>query len=232
MNCLAYALRFWEKEPSYKLYYSANHVINSKTNISGPNWLPAENYGYDYFVSAFDGLLDSHEQFLLKKYFNINPELKWLTLQELEIEKQREADFWERFCSAPWQQYPKSNSRKLGTGLYALLKQSKSIMHTLTLRYFSVFLKLSNIPSSPMMSVIFDAAAEHCREKGYGDSFSMDQIFGFRIDNKDVFRIAKTLVDGKDILGTNPGENEVRQLVRNGHIVEVFFLEDIKSILS
>lgn len=159
-------------------------------------------------------------------------ELKWLTQQEMEIEAKREADFWERFQNAPWQQYPKSPNRKLGTGLYALLKQSKPMMHTLSLRYFSVFLKPSNIPSSPMMSVIFDAAADHCREKGYGSSFSMDAIFGFKIDNKDVFRIAKTLVDGKDILGVNPGENEVRQLVRNGHVVEVFFLEDVKSILS
>ena len=79
MNCLAYALRFWEEQPDYKLFYNSGHVINMPiTNQSYyfydlfvvTGFLPAEDYGYCYFSSAFEGLLDEHEQELLKKYFN------------------------------------------------------------------------------------------------------------------------------------------------------------------
>ena len=70
MNCLAYALRFWEKEPSYKLYYDSGHVINSWAIPSSKNWLPVEEYGYEYFKASFDGLLDEHETKLLNKYFH------------------------------------------------------------------------------------------------------------------------------------------------------------------
>ena len=75
INCLAYALRFWEHNPQYKLYYNSDHVVN--LNYYGQNadyyigFLPAEDYGYDYFSSSFAGLLDEYEEDLLKKYFQI-----------------------------------------------------------------------------------------------------------------------------------------------------------------
>jgi hypothetical protein len=77
INCLAYALRFWEHNPQYKLFYNSSHVINLPlendyfeiANIIG--FLPAEDYGYDYFSSSFAGLLDKYEEDLLKKYFQI-----------------------------------------------------------------------------------------------------------------------------------------------------------------
>jgi hypothetical protein len=69
MNCLAYALRFWKEHPHYRLYYNSDHVVNARTVLGG-EWLPAEDYGYDYFQSAFAGLLDVEEQELLKQYFN------------------------------------------------------------------------------------------------------------------------------------------------------------------
>lgn len=69
-NCLGYALRFWNKIPAYRIYYKPGHVINSDTVIAN-GWLPAEDYGYNYFVSAFDGLLTEFEWSLLKKYFNV-----------------------------------------------------------------------------------------------------------------------------------------------------------------
>lgn len=69
MNCLAYALRFWESNNKYKLFYNNNHVINSDTYITGDGWYRAEDYGYCYFSGAFEGMLDEHEQELLKQYF-------------------------------------------------------------------------------------------------------------------------------------------------------------------
>jgi len=78
MNCLAYALRFWENNPHYKLYYNSDHVINLPNNTDdtilsiATNYLPAEGFGYGYFSSSFAGLLDSYEEELLKKYFNKN----------------------------------------------------------------------------------------------------------------------------------------------------------------
>lgn len=69
-NCLGYALRFWNKCNEYKLYYHPGHVINSPVDVTNRYWLPAEDYGYNYFKSAFDGLLTEFEQQLLKTYFN------------------------------------------------------------------------------------------------------------------------------------------------------------------
>jgi len=69
MNCLAYALRFWEKNRKYNLFYNHDHVVNSDTDITGNGWAPAEDYGYCYFSGAFEGMLDEHEQELLKQYF-------------------------------------------------------------------------------------------------------------------------------------------------------------------
>lgn len=71
MNCLAYALQFWDKFPNYKLFYNSNHVINAYENVTGSGYLPAEAYGYIYFKSAFDGLLTTKEEQLLKKYFKM-----------------------------------------------------------------------------------------------------------------------------------------------------------------
>lgn len=71
INCLAYALQYWDKYPNYKLYYNSDHVINSKYPIDNGDYLPAIEYGYNYFKGAFKGLLNRKEQALLKKYFEI-----------------------------------------------------------------------------------------------------------------------------------------------------------------
>jgi hypothetical protein len=73
INCLAYALRFWKVNPEYKLYYNSDHVINSPNwapSIQGGNYLTAEEFGYNYFSSAFKELLNEEEKVLLKEYFN------------------------------------------------------------------------------------------------------------------------------------------------------------------
>jgi len=74
MNCLAFALRFWEKNPEYKIWYNSSHCINIPTWMTAqfegdPVYLPAEGFGYDYFSGSFAGLLDDYEQELLVNYF-------------------------------------------------------------------------------------------------------------------------------------------------------------------
>lgn len=71
MNCLSYALRFWDKNPTYNLYYNSNHIINSSEHISGSDYIEAKRFGYEYFASAFDNLITKKDKKLLKKYFNI-----------------------------------------------------------------------------------------------------------------------------------------------------------------
>lgn len=69
-NCLGYALRFWNLNKVYRIYYHPGHAINSPVAIPKTYWLPAEDYGYDYFSSSFAGLLTEFEQELLKIYFD------------------------------------------------------------------------------------------------------------------------------------------------------------------
>lgn len=68
-NCLGVALRFWDKNRKYKLYYNSDHVINSPVYINGGHWVPVEDFGYNYFSSSFKGLLTDEEEMLLKRYF-------------------------------------------------------------------------------------------------------------------------------------------------------------------
>lgn len=75
-NCLCYALRFWNNNPEYKLWYNSDHVINSDSFISNPTslftYLPITDYGYEYFIKAFKDHLDDYHLGLLKKYFYYN----------------------------------------------------------------------------------------------------------------------------------------------------------------
>lgn len=150
-----------------------------------------------------------------------------MTQQEITAQKELEENFWKQFNEIPWPWKKIGQRDNLGKGLYNQLKKDKSSMHTLSLRYFSVILKPEDIHGSMMMSTIFNGAVRHCRKKGYGDSFSMDDIFGFKIDNKGVFHVIKITVNGQNRFGKNPGENELRKTIRDGNIVEVFFIEDI-----
>lgn len=78
MNCLVYALRFWKDNPDYGLWYNSNHVINIpkgldvmfKCTVTGKvPYRPVEEYGYDYFASAFKEFLNEEDLALLIKYF-------------------------------------------------------------------------------------------------------------------------------------------------------------------
>lgn len=81
-NCLGVALRFWDKNRMYKLYYNSDHVINSPVYIK-EHWLPVEDFGYDYFVSAFKGLLTDEEKLLLKQYFTNDVLIEQLKKSEI-----------------------------------------------------------------------------------------------------------------------------------------------------
>lgn len=78
INCLAYALRYWDQHSNYRIYYDGCHMVNSKYELHDPRypipgWYePMENAGYEYYRDVFGYMLDEYEHMLLKKYFNIN----------------------------------------------------------------------------------------------------------------------------------------------------------------
>lgn len=75
MNCLAYALRFWRDNKDYRIWYNSDHCINIPidtypTFTYGRKFLPAEDFGINYFKTSFEDLLDEEEKEILKEYFN------------------------------------------------------------------------------------------------------------------------------------------------------------------
>lgn len=68
MNCMEYALDFWQKEPNYLIYYNSDHAINlpKDTKIS-ENFLPLESFGYEHVLKSFD--LNENSKEILKLYF-------------------------------------------------------------------------------------------------------------------------------------------------------------------
>jgi hypothetical protein len=71
MNCLQYALKFWEKNPTYRIWYDSNHCINLPEGSSAVGFLLAEKFGYEYFINAFKEFLTDEYLDILNKYFNI-----------------------------------------------------------------------------------------------------------------------------------------------------------------
>jgi hypothetical protein len=69
INCLSYALRYWNLYPEYRLYYNSYHVINLPVNAC-MGFLPIEDFGYDYFFKWYeDKLIDNIDLALLNLYF-------------------------------------------------------------------------------------------------------------------------------------------------------------------
>ena len=69
INCLSYALRYWNLYPEYRLYYNSYHVINLPVNAC-IGFLPIEDFGYDYFFRWYeDKLIDNIDLALLNLYF-------------------------------------------------------------------------------------------------------------------------------------------------------------------
>ena len=69
INCLSYALRFWNDSPHYRIWYNSDHAINLPLGSSATGFLPVEDFGLEYFKSAFNGLLSDSDLGLLNKYF-------------------------------------------------------------------------------------------------------------------------------------------------------------------
>lgn len=69
INCLSYALRYWNLYPEYRLYYNSYHVVNLPVNAC-IGFLPIEDFGYDYFFNWYeDKLIDNIDLALLNLYF-------------------------------------------------------------------------------------------------------------------------------------------------------------------
>jgi len=70
INCLSYALRYWNLYPEYRLYYNSYHVVNLPVNAC-IGFLPIEDFGYDYFFNWYKrGLINENDLVLLNKYFS------------------------------------------------------------------------------------------------------------------------------------------------------------------
>ena len=70
INCLSYALRYWNLYPEYRLYYNSYHVVNLPVNAC-IGFLPIEDFGYDYFFNWYKrGLINENDLVLLNRYFN------------------------------------------------------------------------------------------------------------------------------------------------------------------
>ena len=70
INCLSYALRYWNLYPEYRLYYNSYHVVNLPINAC-MGFLPIEDFGYAYFFNWYNrGLINEDDLVLLNRYFN------------------------------------------------------------------------------------------------------------------------------------------------------------------
>ena len=67
INCLEYALFFWEEQPKYRIYYNSDHVINLPGNSICDGFLPIEEFGYEHLLSSFT--LSDQAKEILKEYF-------------------------------------------------------------------------------------------------------------------------------------------------------------------
>ena len=68
MNCMDYALEFWQKEPNYIIYYNSDHAINLPKNTEiSKNFLPLKSFGYEHILKSFD--LSEKSKEILKLYF-------------------------------------------------------------------------------------------------------------------------------------------------------------------
>lgn len=67
MNCLEYALEFWQKEPEYRIYYNSDHVINLPKGTDVTGFLPLEQFGFEHISNSFTLSGKATEQLI--KYF-------------------------------------------------------------------------------------------------------------------------------------------------------------------
>jgi len=71
INCLSYALRYWNLYPEYRLYYNSDHCVNLPIGAECTGFLPIEDFGYDYFLNWYkNGLINEDDLVLLNNYFS------------------------------------------------------------------------------------------------------------------------------------------------------------------
>lgn len=68
MNCLQFALLFWDEHPEYGIYYDGDHAINLREPTG--NFIPLENYGYEHILKSFGNTLYPVDRLKLKRYFD------------------------------------------------------------------------------------------------------------------------------------------------------------------
>lgn len=68
MNCLQYALKYWEKNPDCIILYNSDHVINVPPRTVVKGFLPLALFGEEHITISF-GLSKYYIQ-LLKRYLD------------------------------------------------------------------------------------------------------------------------------------------------------------------
>ena len=80
MNCLAYALEFWDNHPEYQIFYDGDHAVNLEVKLALPEMellpkmigmRPITEWKYDFIAKSFNGLLTKPQEKLLRKYYNL-----------------------------------------------------------------------------------------------------------------------------------------------------------------
>lgn len=69
MNCLQFALGFWDSNRDYDIFYDADHVINLRGVNLFCGYIPLSDYGYEHILKSFEGLLLSEDVDRLRRYF-------------------------------------------------------------------------------------------------------------------------------------------------------------------
>lgn len=68
MNCFQFALRVWDRDNSYRIYYNSEHCINSNEVITGTRFIPMEDYGRNIELSFVDFITPKYRE-ILDRYF-------------------------------------------------------------------------------------------------------------------------------------------------------------------
>lgn len=71
MNCLQFALGFWDRNRDYDIFYNSDHVINLRDVNEFFGYMPLYHYGYEHICESFEGLLTAHDKVILKRYFDL-----------------------------------------------------------------------------------------------------------------------------------------------------------------
>lgn len=68
MNCLQYALNFWNRNKNYIILYNSDHVINVPPRTVVEGFLPLALFGEEHLIKSFK--LTKNYKRLLSLYFD------------------------------------------------------------------------------------------------------------------------------------------------------------------